>query len=98
TTSAWPASRSCPASGAPMLPTPMNPIFMSELQRVEAQRVVPQDLFLAPVGERQGEEPVHCVRVFRIAVRVIGRGDQIVVTEGIDDVGDEGFVALDGAE
>src|SRR6516225_1589487 len=98
TTSVWPACSSWPAIGAPILPTPMNPIFMAELQLVEAQRVVPQDLLLAPVGERQRKKTVHRVGIFRIAVWVIGRRDEVVVAESIDDVGDKLFVALDGAE
>src|SRR5262249_24332822 len=96
--SAWPASSNRPAIGAPMFPTPMNPIFNSGLQRVKTQRVVPEALLFTPVAQRQREETVHRLRILRIAVRVVGRRDEVVVAERIDDMRDELLVALDGAE
>src|SRR5262245_52687138 len=92
TSSWWPARRSCPAIGLPMLPTPMNPTFTS--QPVQLDHVVPQDLLLARAAERQRQESIHGLRILRVAVRVVGGGDEVVVAEGVDDVLHELLVAL----
>ena len=76
----------------------MNPIFTAELQRVEPQRVVLQDLLLAAVGEGRARNRSIAFGYFEIAVLIVGGGDEVVVAERIDDVGDELFVALDRAK
>src|SRR5215831_5121277 len=99
TISSRPAARSWAAMGSPMCPTPTKPIRMSaRLQRVQAARVVPEDLALAPVAERQRQEAVHGPRVLRVAVWIVGRGDQVVVADDVDHVADELLVAFDRAE
>src|SRR5262245_4548382 len=96
TITSCPARSSCPAIGLPMLPTPTKPSFT--LQRVQLEDVVPEDLLLARVAQGQGEESVHGPGVLRVAVRVVGGGDEVVVTERFDDVLHELLVALDRAE
>jgi hypothetical protein len=76
----------------------MNPIFTAELQRVEPQRVVLQDLLLAAVGEGRARNRSIAFGYFEIAVLIVGGGDEVVVAERIDDVGDELFVALGRAK
>src|SRR5262245_47025835 len=78
TSSWWPARRSCPAIGLPMLPTPMNPTFIvfprhrgRASQRVQLDHVVPQDLLLARAAERQRQESIHGLRILGVAVRVV---------------------------
>src|SRR5262245_53811249 len=94
TTRSCPAARRCPAIGRPMLPTPMNAIFTGARsggslasQTVEAAGIVPEDLPLALVADRQLEEAVHRVRILRVAVRVGGRGDGVVCAECREDGG-----------
>src|SRR5262249_1051082 len=102
TSGGWPAGRSCPAIGLPMLPTPMNPTFMAWgalrgppcSQRGELDHVVPQDLLLAGAAERERQESVHGLRILGVAVRGVGGGDEVGVTEGVDDVLHELLVAL----
>src|SRR5437899_12049806 len=92
--------------GLPMLPTPMNPSFTTWgalrgppcSQRVQLEHVVPQDLLLARVAERQGQEAVHGLRILGVAVGIVGGRDEVVVAEGVDDVLHELLVALDRAE
>src|SRR5437868_13677674 len=67
-------------------------------QRVEADGVVPLALLLALVAKRQREKAVHRLGVFRIAVRVVGRRDDVVVADRRDDMADELLVAFAGAE
>src|SRR5215831_14052640 len=68
------------------------------LEVVQADGVVPEYLALARIAERQREEAVHGVRILRVAVGVIGGGDEQVVADRVDDLSGERFVALDGAE
>src|SRR5262245_33397301 len=101
TTRSCPAARRCSAIGRPILPTPMNAIFTGgpfASETIETARVVPQDLPLALVIDRQLEEAVHRVGIFRVAVRVVGRRHEIVIAERRDDVGDGLLVALERAE
>src|SRR5262245_19561122 len=93
----WPARRSCPASGRPMLPTPMNPTFTS-LQRVETEDVIPEDLPLARVADGQRQEAVHGFRVLGVAVGIVRGRDEIVVAEGVDHLLHELLVTFHGAE
>src|SRR5262244_1768613 len=91
------------AIGRPMLPTPMNAIRIAVVpgvcsEIVEPEDVVPEDLLLARVRERQLEETIHRVRVLGVPVRVVRSGDEIVVTDRVDDVRDELLVTLDRAE
>src|SRR5437867_13237574 len=82
--------------GFPMLPTPMNPTFTAS-QRVQLEHVVPQDLLLALVAQRQREEAIHGLRILGVAVWVIGGGDEVVVARGLDDVLHGLIVALHSA-
>src|ERR1051326_5353137 len=68
------------------------------LQRVEAEGVVPQDLLSAFVAQRQREEAVHRLGIFRIAVRIVGRRDELVLADRRHDMRDEFLVAFAGAE
>src|SRR5262245_21213870 len=100
TVSWWPARKSWPAIGRPMLPTPMKPTFTAWpiLQRVEPQDVVPEDLLLARAADGEREKALHGFRILRIAVGIVGGGHEVIVSEGVDDVLDELLVALHGAE
>src|SRR2546421_1722888 len=53
---------------------------------VVRRAVVPQDLALALLGDRQAEERLHRPRELRVAVRKIRREDDPIVTDGVDDV------------
>src|SRR5262249_21774398 len=68
------------------------------LQGVKPENVVPEDLLLAGVAERQRQESVHRAWVLGVAMRVIGRGHEIVVADELDDVPDQPLVALHRAE
>src|SRR5215831_3763420 len=105
TSSSCPAACRCSAIGRPMLPTPMNAIFIGGLfggravsQTVEAAGIVPEDLPLALVADRQLEKAVHRVGILRVAVRVIGRRHEVVIAERRHDVGHGLLVALERAE
>src|SRR5437762_10458541 len=81
------------------VPYPARGLGLSnELQRVKAQRVVPEDLLLAAVAQWQRQKAIRRLGVFRIPVWVVGGGDEIVVAECGDHVRDELLVALDRAE
>src|SRR5947209_4444204 len=60
--------------------------------------VVPEDLALALVGDRQPEERLDRPGEFRVAVWEVRREDDPIVTDGIDDVLDRLLVALDRDE
>src|SRR5215467_14626692 len=101
TTSSCPAARRCSAIGRPMLPTPMNAIFTGgplASKTVEAAGVVPEDLSLALVADRQFEEAVHRVGILRVAVRVVGRRHEVVIAERRDDMSHGLLVTLERAE
>src|SRR5262249_33315428 len=105
TTRSCPAARRCSAIGRPMLPTPMNAIFTGARSRgplasqtVEAAGIVPEDLPLALVADRQLEEAVHRVGILRVPVRVISRRHEVVIAKRLDDVGHRLLVALERAE
>src|SRR5262245_5335499 len=101
TTTSCPAARRCSAIGRPMLPTPMNAIFTGGpfvSQAVEAAGIVPEDLPLALVADRQLEKTIHRVGILRVAVRIVGRGPEVVIAERRHDVGHGLFVALERAE
>src|SRR5580765_3649973 len=65
---------------------------------VVRRAVVPQDLALALLGDRQPEERLHRPRELRVAVRKIRREDDPVVTDGVDDVLHRLLVAFDRHE
>src|SRR5437867_4687541 len=67
---------------------------LARLERVELEHVIPEDLLLARVAQRQREEAVHGLRVLRVAVGIVRGGDQVLVAEGVDDVLHELLVAL----
>src|SRR5438093_12357326 len=60
--------------------------------------VVPENLALALLGDRQRQERLHRPRELRVAVREIRREDDPVVADGVDDVLHRLFVALDRHE
>src|SRR5215468_5124479 len=60
--------------------------------------VVPEDLALALVGDRQPQERLHRPRELRVAVREVRREDDAVVADRVDDVLDRLLVALDRDE
>src|SRR5438105_1392047 len=51
---------------------------------VEARAVVPQDLALLLVGERQLQERVHRLGVARVPMRVVRRKDELIAAELLD--------------
>src|SRR6266850_5043267 len=65
---------------------------------VVRRAVVPQDLALALLGDRQLKERLHRPRKLRVAVRKIRREDDPVVTDGVNDVPHGLLVALDRHE
>src|SRR5262249_34745759 len=67
-------------------------------EAVVRRAVVPEDLALALVGDRQLQERLDRPGELRVAVREVGREDDPVVTDGIDDVLDRLLVALDRDE
>src|SRR4030095_16511482 len=60
--------------------------------------VVPEDLTLALLGDRQLQERLHPPGTLRVAVREIGREDDPVVADRVDDVLHRLLVALDRHE
>src|SRR4030095_4478209 len=60
--------------------------------------VVPEDLALALLGDRQLQERLHRPGKLRVAVREIGREDDPVVADRVDDVFHRLLVALDRHE
>src|SRR5881296_1745645 len=84
-------------------PRPAGPQPRDGLQRalpepVVRGAVVPEDLALALVGDRQPEERLDRPGELRVAVREVRREDDPIVTDGIDDVLDRLLVALDRHE
>src|SRR6516225_472375 len=67
-------------------------------QPVVRRAVVPEDLALALVGDRQSQERLDGPRELRVPVREIRREDDPVVTDRVDDVLDRFLVALDRHE
>src|SRR5215510_3589284 len=65
---------------------------------VVRRAVVPEDLALALVGDRQLQERLHRPGELRVAVREVGREDDPVVADRVDDVLDRLLVALDRDE
>src|SRR5205807_4968117 len=77
--------------------SPLNGDFRrrGRFDRVEAGTVVPQDLSLVLVRQRQLEEGLGRGRIARIAMRVVGRVHEVIVPEKIDRVAGWYLVGLD---
>src|SRR5438093_1453576 len=65
---------------------------------VQPRPVVPQDLPLRRLGERQLQERRDGMRVLRVGVRVVRREDQVLVAEPLHVLLDRRLVRLDGEE
>src|SRR5262245_40185712 len=74
------------------------PSSLSGMKPVIGGAVVPEDLALAFLGDRQLQERLHRARELRVAVREVGREDDAVVADRVDDVLDRLLVALDRHE
>src|SRR5262245_41170598 len=65
---------------------------------VEPRAVVPEDLPLAGFREGQLQEQVRRLREVRIRVRIVGREDERVVAQALDDPLDLVLVGIDADE
>src|SRR5213593_3761365 len=109
-TTDWPRSISRRMSRGPMKPVPPitsidmlsllvgRPPTSSGRQSVVGGAVVPEDLALALVRDRQLEERLDRARELRVTVREVGGEDDPVVADGVDDVLHRLLVALDRHE
>src|SRR5436309_14486359 len=68
------------------------------VEAVQPRAIIPEDLSLARVGDRQLQEEVGRLGEVRVRVRVIGREDQRVVAELLDDPLDLVLVDVDADE
>src|SRR5215471_9176963 len=89
-----PAAAHCRASTA----TRAAALARLRRQPVVRRAVVPENLALALVGDRQSQERLDGPRELRVPVREIRREDDPVVTDRGDDVADRLLVALDRHE
>src|SRR5215475_11944186 len=106
-TTDWPRSISFRMSRGPMKPVPpitrIDMVFslqsaMSGRKAVVGGAVVPEDLALALLRNRQPEERLDRPRELRISVRKIGGEDDAIVADRVDDVLHRLLVALDRHE
>src|SRR5215813_13475699 len=106
-TTDWPRSISFRMSRGPMKPVPpitrIDMLFSLQSARsgrkaVVGRAVVPEDLPLALLRDRQPEERLDRPRELRIAVRKIGGEDDAIVADRVDDVLHRLLVALDRDE
>src|SRR5262244_2999795 len=105
-TTDWPRSISRRMSRGPMKPVPpitsidmlsllvRRPPTSSGRKPVVGGAVVPEDLALALLGDRQPEERLDRPREFRVTVREIRREDDPVIPDRVDDVLHRLLVAL----
>src|SRR3989449_11267237 len=109
-TTDWPRSISRRMSREPMKPVPPitsidmlsllvgRPPTSSGRQPVVGGAVVPEDLALALIRDRQLEERLDRARELRVTVREVGGEDDPVVADRVDDVLHRLLVALDRHE
>src|SRR6266568_5103877 len=109
-TTDWPRSISRRMSRGPMKPVPPitsidmlsllvgRPPTSSGRQPVVGGAVVPEDLALALIRDRQLEERLDRARELRVTVREVGGEDDPVVADRVDDVLHRLLVALDRHE
>src|SRR5262245_51249749 len=64
--------------------------------RIVGHAVVPQNLALVFLGQRQSEEMINSFGISRIHVRIVRGKNQIAAADLFDDVVGDDFVGLDG--
>src|SRR5215813_1573839 len=68
----------------------------SSVHRIVGHAVVPQNLALVFLDQRQSEEMIDSFGISRIDVRIVRGKNQIAAAELLDDVVGDDFVGLDG--
>src|SRR5437867_9624713 len=77
---------------------PSSPVRSAPRHPVVARAVVPEDLALALVGDRELHERLDRLRILGVEVGPVGREDDGVVAHVIDDLFHEVLVGLHGHE
>src|SRR5437867_11653097 len=65
---------------------------------IEASAVVPKNFVFVRIGQRELQKAFHCMGISRVAVRIVGRENQLVAAEFLNGVTRGRFVRLYGDE